>query len=101
MLIGLETSNVATILGSNVLLKPRGIPCTRLPRSRTSQRETNGAKCAIAFLEQLIVLCTDSSAALGFVKKGASRRTSPRGHQGPLYASLGDGTWTTYSEGTW
>ena len=75
MLIGLETSNVATILGSNVLLKPRGIPCTRLPRSRTSQRETNGAKCAIAFLEQLIVLCTDSSAALGFVKKGASRRT--------------------------
>ena len=43
--------------------------------ARVSQRETNGARCATAHLGR-VVLCTDSSAALGFVKrKGASRRT--------------------------
>ena len=49
-----------------------------------------------------IVLCTDSSAALGFVKtQGCESTHSPRGHEGLLYASLGDGTWTTYREVTW
>ena len=42
--------------------------------ARVSQRESNGANCANAHLGT-IVLCADSSAALGFVKrKGASRR---------------------------
>ena len=40
----------------------------------------------------MIVLCTVSSAAPGFVKRST---------QSPLYAGLGDGTWTTYLEGTW
>ena len=42
-----------------------------------------------------IVLCTDSSAALRFLKrKGASR-------EGLLHAGLVDGTWTTNFEGIW
>ena len=46
------------------------------------------------------VLCTDSSAALGFVKrKGASRRTRHVGTKDLLRASLGIGTWTAYLEG--
>ena len=44
-----------------------------------------------------------SSSGICVVKrKGASRRTRHvRGHEGLLYAGLGDGTWTTYLEGTW
>ena len=43
--------------------------------ARVSQQETNRANCENAHLERF-VLCTDSSTALGFVKrKGASRRT--------------------------
>ena len=99
---GLETSKtVAAILelqlGSKVLLKTLGIPCMRVRRSRTcmvwlSSGESelmglvSGACESIATRDQwsklckcspgTIVLCTDSSAALGFVKrKGASRRT--------------------------
>ena len=49
-----------------------------------------------------ILLCTDSSAALGFAKrKGASRRTRHVDTKGLLYAGLGDGTWTTNLEGAW
>ena len=33
--------------------------------------------------------------------QGCESAHSPRGHQGPLYAGLGDGTWTTYYESTW
>ena len=55
-------------------------------------------KCSLG----TIVLCTDSSAALGFVKrKGCKWTHSPRGHEGLLYAGLGDGTWTTSLESTW
>ena len=47
-----------------------------------------------------IVLCTDSSAALRFVKRmGACRRTRHVGHEGLFHAGLGDGTWTTHPEG--
>ena len=49
-------------------------------------------KCSLG----TIVLCTDSSAALGF-----ESTLSPRGHKGLFYAGLGDGTWTTYLEDTW
>ena len=48
------------------------------------------------------VLCTDSSAALGFVKrKGASRRTRHVDTKVFFNAGLGDGTWTRYFEGSW
>ena len=48
------------------------------------------------------VLCTDSSAALGFVKRErASRRTRHVGTRVSFYASLGEGTWTTHPEGAW
>ena len=33
--------------------------------------------------------------------QGCESTHSPRGHEGLFYASLGDGTWTTYLEGTW
>ena len=33
--------------------------------------------------------------------QGCESTHSPRGHEGLLYAGLGDGTWTTYLEGTW
>ena len=33
--------------------------------------------------------------------QGCESTYSPRGHEGPLCAGLGDGTWTTYLEGTW
>ena len=29
------------------------------------------------------------------------RVDAPRGHEGPFYAGLGDGSWTTYLEATW
>ena len=48
-----------------------------------------------------IVLCTDSSAALGFVKRKGASRHSPRGHKGLFYAGLGDGAWTANLESTW
>ena len=50
-----------------------------------------------------IVLCTESSAALGFVKrKGASRRTRHVDtSEGLLYAGLEDGTWKANLEGAW
>ena len=101
MRIGLETSRIvaailALLCGSRVLLKTPGIRCMRLPRSRTwvclSSGESElmalvGGACeGIATRDQwskmcncssgTIVLCTDSAAALGFVKrKGASRQT--------------------------
>ena len=33
--------------------------------------------------------------------QGCESTHSPRGHEGLLYAGLGDGTWTTYLEGAW
>ena len=49
-----------------------------------------------------IVLCTVSSAALGFVKhRGASPTHSSRGHEGLLHAGLGTGAWTAHLEGAW
>ena len=53
------------------------------------------------WLVELARLCTDSSAALGFVqRKGASRRTRQVDtNEGLLYVGLGDGTWTL--EGAW
>ena len=49
-----------------------------------------------------IVLCTDSSAALGFVEtQGHKSMHSPRGHEGLFYPNLGDGTWSTHLEGAW
>ena len=33
--------------------------------------------------------------------QGCESTNSPRGHEGLLYAGLGDGTWTTHLEGTW
>ena len=33
--------------------------------------------------------------------QGRESKRSSRGHEGLLYAGLGDGTWTTYLEGTW
>ena len=48
-----------------------------------------------------IVLCTDSAAALGFVKrKGASRRTR-HVDKNLLHAGLDNGTWTAHLEGAW
>ena len=32
--------------------------------------------------------------------QGCVSTHSPRGHEGLFYAGLGDGTWTTYLEGT-
>ena len=33
--------------------------------------------------------------------QGCESAHSPRGHEGLLYASLGDGTWTTNLDGAW
>ena len=64
----------------------------------TRDRWSKLCKCSLG----TIVLCTDSSAALGFCETQGSEAThSPRGHEGLLYAGLGDGTWTTNLEGTW
>ena len=55
-------------------------------------------KCSPA----MIVLCTDSPAVLGFVKrKGASRRTRHVDTKVFFFAGLGDETWTTHLEDTW
>ena len=48
------------------------------------------------------MLCADSSAAPGFVKRqGASRRTRHVDTKVYFMQALGDATWTTYLEGTW
>ena len=33
--------------------------------------------------------------------QGCESTHSLRGHEGPLYAGLGDGTWSTHPEGAW
>ena len=49
-----------------------------------------------------IVLCMDSAAALGFVKrKGASRRTRHVDTKVYFFAGLGGGTWSTHPEDAW
>ena len=54
------------------------------------------------FSSGTIVLCTDSAAALGFVKrKGCKSTHSSRGHENLFHADLGNGTWTTHLESAW
>ena len=49
-----------------------------------------------------IVCCTDTSAALGFVKsKGSESSNSPCGHDDLFDAGLVNGTWTAYLGGSW
>ena len=49
-----------------------------------------------------IVLCTEQLTSSGICEtQGCESAHSPRGHEGLLYAGLGDGTWTTYLEGAW
>ena len=58
---------------------------------------------------QIVQMLTwDDCAVYGQLSSSGIRETqrsesthSPRGHEGPFYASLGDGTWTTYLESTW
>ena len=54
------------------------------------------------------MLTWDDCAVYGQVSSSGIRETkrcdsthSPRGHEGLFNAGLGDGTWTTYLEGTW
>ena len=122
MLIGLETSKtVAAILelqfGSKVPLNTRVNPCTRLLKKQNmvflSSGESElmflvGGACeGIATRDQwsklckcslgTILLCTDSSAALGFVKrKRASRRTRHVDTKVYFMQALAVEHWTTY-----
>ena len=60
-------------------------------------------------MEQIVQMLTwDDCAVYGQRSSSGIRETqgcesthSPRGHEGLLYAGLGDGTWTTYFESTW
>ena len=122
MLIGLETSKtVATIqefhFGANVSVantwhpvyafsKKQNMVCLSSGESELMPLVGGACEC-IATRDQWNKLCKCSPGTIvhgqlsGFVKRnGVSRRTRPCGHESLLYASLGDGTWTTYLEGT-
>ena len=65
-----------------------------------------GACERIATRKQM--LTWNNCAVQGLLSSSGIRETqrcesthSPRGHEGPPHAGLGDGTWTTYLEGTW
>ena len=48
-------------------------------------------------MEQDVQLLTWNDCSM----QGCESTHSPRGNEGPLYAGLGDGTWTTHPEGAW
>ena len=60
-------------------------------------------------MEQIVQMLTqDDCAVHGQLSSSGIRETqgcesthSQRGHEGVLYAGLGNGTWTTHIEGTW
>ena len=97
------------------------VPCVRSPRNRTwsvwilvnpkwlrwlvelakeSQRETNGKNLQMFTWDDCAVYGQLNSSGICETQKCKSTH-SPRGHENLFYASLGDGTWTTYLEDTW
>ena len=102
MLIGLETSKtVAAILELQF-------------ESKVSVENTWYPVYAPSKKENMVCLSSGESELMALVgvhgqlsssgireTQGCESTHSPRGHEGLLYAGLGDGTWTTYLEGTW